>query len=61
MTHTAKSTTLGVAETDALPNIYFQSRIDTNIQQHVDARLFFYSRWFSGTWSHVYGHNADIC
>ena len=40
----AHSTTLGTAATDAIPNIYFQSRIDTNIQQHVDPRLFFYSR-----------------
>ena len=46
---TARSTTLGMAETDALPNIYFQSRIDSNIQQHINARLFFYSRLVRGT------------
>ena len=39
----ARSTTLGTAATDAILKIYFQSRRDTNIQQHVDAR-FFYSR-----------------
>ena len=30
---TARSTTLGTAPTDAIPNIYIQSRTDTNIQQ----------------------------
>ena len=30
---TARSTTLGRAPTDAIPNVHFQSRIDTNIQQ----------------------------
>ena len=52
--NTVRSSTLGIAEIDALPNIYFQSRIDTNIHQHVDASQYYVT-------SHVYGHNADIC
>ena len=35
--HTARSTALGTVATDAIPKVYFQSRIHATIQQHVDA------------------------
>ena len=49
--------TLGTAATDAILNIYFQPRIDTNIhvQHHVQARVFFHVM----SHIHVYGHNVD--